>query len=127
MERGEVMRKYIDAESLAAKVREYLNPHTDESGMVSVENADRWFLSLIENESTVDAIFLPCPIGTMVYRIRRVGDLDIGYNQIGVRRAIFDLYLYYQLGKTVFLTEEEAKNRLEEMTEEEIKEVLRWS
>lgn len=121
------MSRYIDAESLVAKVKKHLNPHTDEFGMVSVEEADRWFLSLIESEPTADVIVLPCPIGTIVYRIRRVGDLDIGYNQVGVRRAIFDLYLYYQLGKTVFLTEEEAKNRLEEMTEDEIKEVLRWS
>lgn len=126
------MSKYIDAESLAAKVRKYLNPYTDESGMVSVENADRWFLSLIENEPTVDVIILPCPIGTLVYQIRKVkvdsNGLGMNYHyEPDVRRAVFDLDLYYQFGKTVFLTEQEAESRLEEMTEEEIKKVLRWS
>ena len=50
------MSRYIDAESLVAKVKKHLNPHTDEFGMVSVEEADRWFLSLIESEPTADVI-----------------------------------------------------------------------
>ena len=120
------MSRYIDAESLASKIKKYLNPHTDESGMVSVENADRWFLSLIENEPTVDAIFLPCPIGTMVYRIARVGDPETGYDQIGVKSTIFDLGWYYQFGKTVFLTKEEAKAKLEELGDKGCKELMRW-
>lgn len=59
-----------------------------------------------------NVIVLPCPIGTMVYRIRKVGDPEIGYDQLGVASDIFDLDLYYQFGKTVFLTEKEARDKL---------------
>ena len=114
------MSRYIDAESLAAKVKKYLNPHTDEFGMVSVEQADRWFLSLLDNEPTADVIVLPCPIGTLVYEIRdvKVDSNGLGMNyhyELGVRRAVFDLGLYYQFGKTVFLTEQEARDKLKEI------------
>ena len=62
-----------------------------------------------------NVIVLPCPIGTMVYRIRKVGDPEIGYDQLGVASDIFDLDLYYQFGKTVFLTEKEARDKLKKM------------
>lgn len=120
------MSRYIDAESLASKVKKHLNPHTDEFGMVSVENADRWFLSLIENEPDVNAVVLPCSIGTMVYRIARVGDPETGYDQIGVKNTIFDLGWYDQLGKTVFVTKEEAEAKWEELGDKGRKELLRW-
>ena len=67
-------------------------------------------------------IVLPCPIGTMVYEIRKVkvdsNGLGMNYHyELGVRRAIFDLDLYYRFGKTVFLTEEEAEEALVKMNE----------
>lgn len=67
-----------------------------------------------------NVIVLPCPVGTMVYQIRdtKVDDFYGGasyHHELGVRRAIFDVDLIYQFGKTVFLTEEEAKEKLKEM------------
>ena len=67
-----------------------------------------------------NVVVLPCPVGTMVYQIRntKVDDLYGGasyHYELGVRRAIFDVDLIYQFGKTVFLTEEEAKEKLKEM------------
>lgn len=45
--------KQIDADSLKLKVQRYLMPNVDDDGMVSVENAERYFLKLIDKEEEI--------------------------------------------------------------------------
>ena len=48
--------KQIDADSLKLKVQRYLMPNVDDDGMVSVENAERYFLNLIDKEEEIKPI-----------------------------------------------------------------------
>jgi hypothetical protein len=48
--------KYIDCEALALKVKKYLMPNVDIDGTVTVENAERYFLKLLEDAPAVDAV-----------------------------------------------------------------------
>lgn len=45
------MGKCIDADSLLLKLRRYTIPGVDVDGTVTVENAERYFISLIEKEA----------------------------------------------------------------------------
>ena len=45
--------KQIDADSLKLKVQRYLMPNVDDDGTVSVENAERYFLKLIDKEEEI--------------------------------------------------------------------------
>ena len=45
--------KQIDADSLKLKVQRYLMPNIDDDGTVSVENAERYFLKLIDKEEEI--------------------------------------------------------------------------
>lgn len=45
--------KQIDADSLKLKVQRYLMPNVDDDGTVSIENAERYFLNLIDKEEEI--------------------------------------------------------------------------
>lgn len=47
---------YIDKEKLVLDVQRYLIPDTDCDGTVNVEQAERYFLSLINNQPTADVV-----------------------------------------------------------------------
>lgn len=47
---------YISKEALVIDVQRYLNPNVDDDGTVTVENAERWFLSLINNQPIADVV-----------------------------------------------------------------------
>lgn len=48
------MARYIDAELLKKNIRVNLMPNVDIDGTVTVENAERYFLNLIDKTSTAD-------------------------------------------------------------------------
>lgn len=48
------MARYIDAEKLKRNIRVNLMPNVDVDGTVTVENAERYFLNLIDKTSTAD-------------------------------------------------------------------------
>ena len=50
------MPEYIEREALALKVRRYLMPNVDVDGTVQVENAERYFLKLIEETPAADVV-----------------------------------------------------------------------
>lgn len=50
------MARYIDADAITLKVKRYLIPNTDNFGMVGVEDAERYFLKLLENTPTADVV-----------------------------------------------------------------------
>ena len=43
----------IDRENIKKQIQRYLIPNTDDSGMVSVEDAERYFLSLLDKEPVI--------------------------------------------------------------------------
>lgn len=47
---------YVDAEKLKKNVRVNLMPNVDVDGTVTVENAERYFLNLIDKTSTADVV-----------------------------------------------------------------------
>ena len=51
-----MMARYIDAEALKRNIRVNLMPNVDIDGTVSVENAERYFLNLIDKTSTADVV-----------------------------------------------------------------------
>ena len=50
------MARFIDAEILKRNIRVNLMPNVDFDGLVTVENAERYFLNLIEKTSTADVV-----------------------------------------------------------------------
>ena len=48
------MPRYIDAEGLSLKVKRYSMPDFNGDGTISFENAERWFLNLIDTTATAD-------------------------------------------------------------------------
>ena len=48
------MARYIDAEKVKRNIRVNLMPNVDVDGTVTVENAERYFLNLIDKTSTAD-------------------------------------------------------------------------
>ena len=48
------MARYIDADELKLKIRRTLMPNVDFDGTVPVEDAERFFLSLINKQPTAD-------------------------------------------------------------------------
>ena len=48
------MARYIDAEKLKRNIRVNLMPNVDVDGTVTVENAERYFLNLIDKTTTAD-------------------------------------------------------------------------
>ena len=50
------MARYIDADAVKLKVQRYLIPNTNDDGTVSVEDAERWFLKLLEETPTAEVV-----------------------------------------------------------------------
>ena len=50
------MARYIDAELLKKNIRVNLMPNVDVEGTVTVENAERYFLNLIDKASSADVV-----------------------------------------------------------------------
>ena len=50
------MERYIDADKLKSNIRVNLMPNVDIDGTVSVENAERYFINLIDKTSTADVV-----------------------------------------------------------------------
>ena len=50
------MARYIDAENLKRNIRVNLMPNVDVDGTVTVENAERYFLNLIDKTSEADVV-----------------------------------------------------------------------
>ena len=50
---------YIDKEVLAKDVRKYLLPNVDDDGTITIENAERGFLSLIEKQPVIEGKLVP--------------------------------------------------------------------
>ena len=50
------MARYIDADVLKRNIRVNLMPNVDVDGTVTVENAERYFLNLIDKTSTADVV-----------------------------------------------------------------------
>lgn len=76
------MMAYIDTEKLKRNIRVNLMPNVDDDGTVTVENAERWFLSLINNQPTADVVEVPKT---------SIGDLSDGYhtfNELYHHRAV---------------------------------------
>lgn len=49
-------KEYIERGVLALKVRRYLMPNVDIDGTVSVEDAERYFLKLLDSQPTADVV-----------------------------------------------------------------------
>ena len=49
-------KEYIERGALALKVRRYLMPNVDIDGTVSVEDAVRYFLKLLDEQPTADVV-----------------------------------------------------------------------
>lgn len=84
---------------------------------------------LIDAEEQGLLLILPCKVGTPVYSIERDcgGDIldcicmdceDCRYSYSYVEENAFNTYMRDEIGKTVFLTKEEAKKKLAEMRKE---------
>lgn len=50
------MARYIDAEKLKTNIRVNLMPNVDIDGTVTVENAERYFLNIIDKTTTADVV-----------------------------------------------------------------------
>ena len=50
------MARYGDLDAVKLKVQRHLIPNTDDDGTVSVEDAERWFLKLLDEEPTADVV-----------------------------------------------------------------------
>ena len=50
------MAEYIDVEKLKRNIRVNLMPNVDIDGTVTVENAERYFINLIDKTSTADVV-----------------------------------------------------------------------
>ena len=62
---------------------------------------------------------LPCKVGDMVYQIWNVDDKpEIREMKIAALNNLVALIEYGEFGKTIFLTQEEAKQKLKEMESE---------
>lgn len=68
-------------------------------------------LDALKRAPTVDAIIVPCPYGTLLYRICEEGNerkpfiREVRFNRGNFCRIVFD----GEMGRTVFLTREEAE------------------
>lgn len=49
-------KEYIERGTLALKVRRHLMPNVDVDGMVSVEDAERYFLKLLDAQPAADVV-----------------------------------------------------------------------
>ena len=65
---------YIDTEKLKRNIRVNLMPNVDADGTVTVENAERYFLNLIEKTSTADVIEVKH--GEWIYKHRHRGGFE---------------------------------------------------
>ena len=50
------MPEYIDREAAVLEVKRYLMPNVDVDGTVSVEDAERYFLRLLEEQPAADVV-----------------------------------------------------------------------
>ena len=50
------MARYIDADEVKLNVQRNLMPNVDYDGTVTVENAERYFLNLLDNTPTADVV-----------------------------------------------------------------------
>ena len=76
------MDEYIERESLRLKVQRYLMPNVDADGTVLVNDAERYFLKLLEDAPATDVVEIPQS---------GIGDLSDGYhtfNELYRHRAV---------------------------------------
>ncbi|HBL82025.1 MAG TPA: hypothetical protein DD391_05410 [Clostridiales bacterium] len=122
------MSRLIDAD----KLYDYISDVFAEFGheVMNVKDA----LEAVENAPTVNAIELPCKVGDTVYLKKEYIDCPNDFEncekfdfcddacfmcskaitRYSVQNVQFDLTMYYDIGKTVFLTREEAEQALRE-------------
>lgn len=50
------MGKYVNADTVKLDIRRYLMPNVDDDGTVTVENAERYFLNLLDNAPAADVV-----------------------------------------------------------------------
>lgn len=129
-------KRLIDANALADKVDEskYDNPHPQGVVRVNHRNEHDHFLRMIYDAPTVDAVVLPCDVGDYVYYIdggyykepkfckvsRPCKIVEVSFKLKGdsgqvMRGFITDngtRYSFNGIGKTVFLSREEAESAL---------------
>lgn len=51
-----INEKYINADTVKLDIRRYLMPNVDDDGTVTVENAERYFLNLLDNTPAADVV-----------------------------------------------------------------------
>ena len=51
-----INEKYINADTVKLDIRRYLMPNVDDDGTVTVENAERYFLNLLDNAPAADVV-----------------------------------------------------------------------
>lgn len=117
---------HID-ESKTNDMRDKLIELIDYGEKCFMEDDDYDYLSefLADRLIANGVILPPCKVGDMVYFLDAicVDDsycinncccIDCKYAELQVREIDFDLSMYKELGKTVFLTKEEAEEKLKE-------------
>ena len=50
------MNKYINTDAVKLDIRRYLMPNVDDDGTVTVENAERYFLNLLDDAPAADVV-----------------------------------------------------------------------
>lgn len=107
-------KRLIDADALISEF-EWLKSVVNESSKDEIQET----IQRIENAPTVDAVILPCKLGTTLYRIceehlgRKPFIRVVTFNRTNFTRIVLD----NEVGRTVFLTREEAEAQLAKMKE----------
>lgn len=108
--------RMIDADALLKIYKNWLPQLTapeDKGDRQGVETC----IAVLEDAPTVEAVILPCPLGTTLYRIceernnRKPFIRVVTFNRNNFTRIVLD----NEVGKTAFLTREEAEAALAEM------------
>ena len=86
------MARYIDADVLKRNIRVNLMPNVDVDGTVTVENAERYFLNIIDKTSTADVeevkhgewkpTKIPAYFGGVIYECSLCGAKDGDHTKI---------------------------------------------
>ena len=104
--------RLIDADTLVAELKWLQSQVSSTSAMEISEYIDR-----INAQPTVDAVVLPCKLGTTLYRICEEGRgrkpfiRVVTFNRTNFARIVLD----NEVGRTVFLTRAEAEAALAKM------------
>ena len=100
--------RIIDADDLA-KEYQWTEEHTSPQTPWTIKD----ILNILDEAPTVDAVVLPCKLGAPVFVIG--GKYRHGRVEKWINPGKFRLSDLEKMGKTVFLTQEEAEAALEEM------------